>query len=178
MQEILRLIVMIILGGLLVLTILAQLKIEVIDRFCQQYMLGIIPKWTFFAPKPGVTDFRISYRCFTGVNESTGLVPVFEEFFHRPFYAFIWNPNKRLKKAVFDMSVELATMLEQNHHKNNNYYIEISLPYLLILSYVSSLPQVQLYSKVQFVISLSSYHAGEEKLQLMYTSNIHSLNDV
>ncbi len=159
------------------LTILNQFNNERLSYFCRKYLFGIVPQWTFFAPKPGMNDFRVSYRCFLDdVADSTKLCPVFENYFDRPDYAFFWNPQKRLKKAVFDMCIELATIITHNQKKASTIRLELSLPYILILSYVSNLPEVKLYSKIQFLISISSYKEHAEKLQVMYISDIHTLS--
>lgn len=158
------------------LTILNQFNCLWMHRLNQRYLLGLIPTWTFFAPKPGMHDFRIAYRCFLNDDDCTPLHPVFENFFSRSHLSFVWNPNKRLKKAVFDAGVELAGLIEENSKNNNKYCIELSMPYILILSYISSLPEVKMYCRIQFVVLLSTYTVGQEKLHPLYVSNIHNLD--
>src|SRR4051794_29043691 len=66
----------------------------------------LVPHWSFFAPHPNCEDYYIYVR----VGSLQGLSPWSELTFDptRPWYAGIWNPGRRTRKAVFDLCQGLA----------------------------------------------------------------------
>jgi hypothetical protein len=64
--------------------------------------LSLIPRWTFFAPNPVVTDYRLCYR----TAAADGAASDWEEIDligGRTIVSALWNPQKRTIKAISDM---------------------------------------------------------------------------
>jgi hypothetical protein len=133
--------------------------------------MSFIPTWSFFAPTPGMLDHHLLYR---GIDEQEQ-VQDWQEAFpikeKRSFFAFIWNPDKKFLKALLDMvQILIRFCLASNDEKQ----ICLSIPYLHILNYTSSLDHDKSIKKIQFMILASSrlYDYSVE-----FVSNVHPLQD-
>src|SRR5580698_7748189 len=91
-----------------VLSISAQLSVSVLPRAIRLHKLlkpadplGLIPRWTFFAPNPGIYDNHLLFR--TGPTiDSLGDWREIEIICRPVFGSFIWNQRKRQRKAFTD----------------------------------------------------------------------------
>ena len=57
-------------------------------------VLGLIPVWTFFAPRPGTSDYRIFFRGKNARGESVPWAELELSEARKPWH-FLWNPHKR-----------------------------------------------------------------------------------
>lgn len=85
--------------------------------------LGLLPRWTFFAPNPGIYDYHLLYRECESLETQLGTLQMVEESKHLvgpwlqvpdvcPDSAqlMLWNPQRRVTKTVTDIVAGL-TML-------------------------------------------------------------------
>ena len=129
-----------------------------------------VPQWNFFAPSPGVHDFHLLYRD----KFSNGAVGVWQEVppftAHRHWMSAIWNPEKRIKKALYDLTLTIA--LSKPVAQVDAAWIKLSVPYLLLANYVSSLDRPFSVSATQFLLMQSS--PGDAPA-VLFVSDLHSL---
>lgn len=119
---------------------------------------SLIPKWTFFAPRPKTTDYLLCYqdRYGTPARDSE---PVAIEFRQKgafwPVFRFLWNPNKRNTKAIVDIAGFILSYAAANRSRiaKNALALELYVPYILLLNFVSYYaPPLQPNSKRRFLV--------------------------
>jgi len=145
---------------------------ERVKRHLSQYdPLGLLPCWSFFAPNPGTTDYRLVYRDFGNENGADDWLEV--PIYHRNCLRCIWNPDKHKAKAFSD----LVQMLFRNCEtlSENLTGVQLTWPYLAILRQITSLPKAQGVARRQFAVVASSGHIVPRKLTLLFVSAIHQL---
>lgn len=130
--------------------------------------LFLIPQWKFFAPNPNETDYFLYYRIFIGDQISPWRIVTFGK--ERKWFAFFWNPYRRNRKAFFDLCQSL--FLHKESSKNS---ILFSLPYLLILNYITSLDIFQLGDNIQFAIAGNNPSTNPQELELGFISDLHKI---
>lgn len=160
--------------GVLVLTALAQRpKLRLVCWLKSHDSFALIPTWTFFAPNPGTTDTRILWR----ERLLDGSVSQWHEV-EPPtggFLRAIWNPSKRVRKALTDVGQILTRRASQ---QPDNRLLLVSMPFLMLLHYVSSLPASPLVEARQFVI-VQTFGCDEDENEprIMLVSNWHALQE-
>ena len=153
----------------LVITLLAQ------HRHFQPFInafnaLHIIPRWTFFAPNPGVRDYHlvIRDRCSDGRLASWKSVPVYSP---RPKFGYFWNPQKRSSKILNDAVQAIKLLLKRENIGIAG--IPFTVPYLLLLYYAAhAVPPEPDAMEFQIAIIESSGH-DERKLECSFLSSFH-----
>jgi hypothetical protein len=133
--------------------------------------LALIPRWTFFAPKPGTTDFQVLFRdrlfddqltSWRELDSSSGSV----------YLRWIWNPDKRKSKAIFDIAITLpGTVLEDPTDAST----VVSIPYLCLLKQACSAPRNRLSVETQFAVAMTSGIAPPREHKILLTSRFHRL---
>jgi hypothetical protein len=106
---------------------------------------GLIPGWTFFAPTPGVTDYRFVVRD----RGRDGYTPWHELEWcrtRRPLDA-LWHPSRYRTKLIVDCVGALSTTVQELKRSGIDVEREsqtwmISVPYLVLLNAASSLPRL------------------------------------
>lgn len=128
----------------------------------------LIPRWSFFAPVPGMDDFHLLYRD----ELQGGVVGPWRECSEfaaeRTLAAALWHPSKRAKKTLCDVAVGFTQLGGSEPDA-----IRLSIPHLLLLSYVTNLPRSSLSAARQFVIVETN--AAEPRPQVVFLSGMHSL---
>src|SRR5690606_33415372 len=90
----------------------------------------------FFAPTPGVNNLFLLYRLQYKDGTVGNWKSILDMDRYRSPWTFIWNPNKRLKKTLFDLFVTLTS--EDLSNDENKAKVKMSIPYLLILNHLNS----------------------------------------
>lgn len=137
----------------------------------------IIPRWTFFAPSPGVVDYRIVFQDYRNEDEPVGNVREIQLHAARSITHAIWNPDKRIRKGFFD----LAQQLQQLHQlqrgsseRNVNLGIQMTDPYLAVLNVIMA-PE-RLWPDAQyrrFLVVFTSGFDGEQTPVPAFVSDFH-----
>lgn len=140
---------------------------KVIGRVKRRDVFALIPTWTFFAPRPGTTDFRVMYR---DCSLSGGFSRWLEMREDRPGpLRAVWNPAKRAGKGTTDMCNTLLRMARQDLGKR----IYLQIPYLTLLNYVSAAPRTEVSHLRQFAIVRTSGHDAPRDTALLFVSALH-----
>lgn len=121
---------------------------------------GLIPAWSFFAPRPGVHTYRLFYRHISEIGD----VSAWREHCVLPrrsyLWSCIWNPGGRERKAIFDLCMDLTTeargLVTEPEYSSD--LMSITMPYLVCLNLVSSQPQSPATRYVQFLITRQDRH--------------------
>jgi hypothetical protein len=141
-----------------------------VGRWIRKYDLFVlIPEWRFFAPRAGEHDFYLLYRD----RNTSGEVSNWHEVHvagPRRWWNFVWNPHKRASKALFDLSVELSSIIV-----NQPDGIQLSLPYLSLLTVVSAEQRVARTGQTQFMILMLKRNLSETTSQVLFVSDPHDL---
>ncbi|MDR6507729.1 hypothetical protein J2805_003436 [Arthrobacter oryzae] len=158
-----------------VTTLIAALPLKKPLRPASALLAPIIPSWSFFAPEPGVIDFHILVR---DVSPNGHVTPWHEVCSHknRVWYDFVWNPGQRQRKALFDVSQELTAIASSSAFRESPNTIELTVPYLTILNYVSELGRTPFASRRQFVIVSTSRRNPDPAV--LFVSGLHSIDGV
>ena len=132
----------------------------------------LIPKWTFFAPSPGNTDYHLYYRDITHDGEISEWTVAISPH-DRGLFSAVWNPQKRVRKAQSDMVHSLVRLPDEQ--KDNIYLIYSSLPYLLLLNMVTNMPCGPSVKSRQFMVMESSGFNPRFKTRLLIQSGVHDV---
>lgn len=173
------------LAGWFVLSILGQIEVAEPDsrfqRLRRRDWFGLIPVWTFFAPRPAWTDYHLLYRDRLADGDMTPWTEVVAVEPRRLRHA-VWNPGKHSRKAVIDMVRTLTKELEQAKRRADARGEEwkvparifTSLPYVAILHLVGNLPRLSGAECTQFLI-MKRDAAGPDDPGVMMLSALHQL---
>lgn len=147
-----------------------QLPITAARQLTTWDPIGLLPVWRFFAPMPGNFDFHLLYRD----QLADGTITPWTEYrplLSRSPWSFIWNPDKRQRKALLDLAQELVRFQREQSREQ----LLLSVPYLVLLNFVSELPRPEPRQGTQFAIMVSRGAAHDEEPQLLFLSSLHPL---
>ena len=111
---------------------------------------GLVPIWTFFAPKPGTSDYHIIIR--DGSSGCPGEWVELEWCHQRRILDAIWHPDRQRTKVIVDCINGIAMQLKEMRATRSMRseavtegilsapYLAISAPYLVLLNVVMSAP--------------------------------------
>lgn len=159
---------LLILALFLILSAASQVRTPVENRLRTLDLFNWLPFWNFFAPRPGTLDFHLLYRdqLPDGVLTSWREIPLGQQ---RRWHDFLWNPRRRLKKALFDA----AGGIKRKSAREDGPDVRITVPYLLLLTYVSGLPRIYPAVKTQFLVMASTPAAAESEPVVLLYSDLH-----
>lgn len=157
------------LGTWFVLTCLSAFPLK--RRLCgrSEFLSKVVPTWSFFAPNPGSYDFRLLSRdeLVDGTITAWRELRIYSD--SRPLMAAVWNPGQRRKKALFDIAQELSVGASA---WDDPEMVKLSVPYLLLLTYVSSSAFSALSRRRQFVLVTASRRCDPT---VLFVSEMHDL---
>ncbi len=130
---------------------------------------GVIPYWNFFAPTPGIWDYSLLYRDRLQSGGHTAWREI-QLCTPRTAVDWLWNPGKREKKALFD----IITALMQSAQDVKPDHLVLSVPYIVLLDYVSSVPRPYAAEATQFLLMAEEPGTGKEPF-VMFNSHEHPL---
>jgi hypothetical protein len=113
-------------------------------------LFGIVPDWRFFAPTPAKLDYHLLYRDRLADGTATDWTEVSVTPARR-WYCCLWNPFRRDRKALFDLTTEIARIAVYDGAR----YVPGSVAYLALLSYISALPRLPGSIMTQFCLMAS-----------------------
>jgi hypothetical protein len=138
--------------------------------------LGLLPRWTFFAPNPGIYDYHIVYR---EVNDGDGSdlnpdtsnswrhIQIISETAAIPL---LWNPERRIAKTISDISNSIIGMLREKIAPD-------VVPYTPSYFLMTHLAQrgVTRGSKIEWAIVKSHGFHGNRTFSPVFVSNVHEV---
>jgi hypothetical protein len=158
-----------VLAIIFILTIIGQFQNKFVNDIRQKDLLNFLPAWYFFAPTPVTYNVFLVYR----VAYEDGQSSVWQQVaFHeqRMWWHCIWNPKKRMNKAFFDLMKDLIDHIRLNR---DEHFVAMSLPYLILLNFVSSREHPIAAAQVQFAIMRKE--SGETDHEVLFVSGYHGL---
>jgi hypothetical protein len=162
---------LVILSVWVLVSALSQLNLGVTKALKARDMFSLIPNWSFFAPRPGTSDYHLLFRDI----DSRGECGKWRELAlaeARTLSGAIWNAPKRSRKVLSDVVRGLVRLAQDKSRKD----FSLTLPYLAILNYVSALPRNDPSLKTtQFMILMSHGFFSEQDPQFVFMSNAHRL---
>jgi hypothetical protein len=165
---------------LIISTLVAWFALSVLNQYrrgkwieyAKRYdILALIPTWTFFAPSPGRTDYHLLYRDFA----ANGNLSLWRDVELKPYsqLRFVWNPDRRISKAVTDQIPSIVSPIREGDAYDRVRMLEV--PYIMILTFVSTIPQDFLAYRRQFLIAQTNGPEYERDPQILFVSPLHDL---
>jgi hypothetical protein len=158
-------------GSWLALTILNQFEGRISYRLRRLDMLGLIPVWKFFAPKPGIHDHYVLIQDRDLSGHSLEWKQVLGPMGRRP-ESFIWNPDKWENKAVADL-VQLVAQVMQADVLDRQ-ALMLTSPYLVMLRFALRQPCDPQIVCRRFALVRKQGRSGEIELSL--ASDFHPVH--
>jgi hypothetical protein len=131
---------------------------------------GVIPHWSFFAPQPGVWNYHLVYRDQLADGAITRWTEVDIIDARTPWHS-LWNPRRRMKKAFHDLVTQL--MRESTTQPIDG--LPLSISYIMLLTFVSSLPRSIGTQGTQFAIVMGYGGTSAESPVPAFVSALHPL---
>ncbi len=156
-------------GSWLLLTILCQVPGRASSYLRTWDFLGLIPEWNFFAPHPNTGDYHLLYRDRLLDGSFTEWTELRQSESYRWWHA-VWNPARRRKKALFDLTAALAREIREAPDT-----LQVSMAYLSLLQHVSSLGRPEAVVGTQFMIMRSHGMISTQEPDVMMVSEVHGL---
>jgi hypothetical protein len=157
-------------GLWLVATLIKQARTPWAHVVQRHDRLSIVPQWTFFAPNPGRSDLHILYRdrradgCYTAWTEMNTTSA-------RSPWSWLWNPRKRVRKAISDAVGALASIPQSEVGPE----IMVSRAYLMLLSTVCSAERPVDARYREFVIAATDRTDPDAVPRVRLRSALHPL---
>ncbi len=156
----------------LVLTVVNQFRRGAwISGIKQRDVLALIPTWTFFAPRPGVTDHNLLYRDRGPEGDLSAWRQVHPA--DASFLRCLWNPTKRERKSISDLSQSLVRSAARP--LGNRLYTQLS--YVVLLNLVAQARPSAFAIERQFIIVRSFGFKRMRAPQILFASDFHVLDD-
>ncbi|MET0885763.1 MAG: hypothetical protein ABWX92_04860 [Mycetocola sp.] len=114
-----------------------QFRWEWWERIARRDVLGLLPRWTFFAPRPGRHDLHILIR-----DWSAGSPGQWRELERRPptpWRRAFWNPDRFVRKTVTDTGNALVRAASRPEAGSPT-SIQLHSAYIEILGWVMAAP--------------------------------------
>ena len=160
----------VLLAVFLVVTAVAQIRHPAVMSLRRFDFFGLLPAWWFFAPDPAKGDYSLVLRQQHGERQVTDWVEL-RVVSKRRWWACVWNPWRRQSKTFFD----IATDLMDHSRVVSPVQIQASVPYLLLLCFVSDLPHITGATALQFALTLADDSGADSEPQLIFVSAWHGL---
>jgi hypothetical protein len=155
----------------LLLTVVKQLPGPWLARLFTRDRLGLVPGWTFFAPHPGTYDYHPLVRYRVDERELSPWRELDLGIEARTSRALVWNPHKRGRKALFDLTMDLGTLARSLPEKLDD--LQFSVPYLALLQAAARAPEAQFGNGVQFILVQNA--RDDTPPAVIFVSRLHDL---
>lgn len=156
-----------------ILTIPYQFDTEFSKNIARYDRLGLIPRWTFFAPNPGKIDIHLLVRFGKGDERISEWEEIFFIEEHKRdsiIMRSIFNTNRRFEKMLFDFVNDVRLLKKQISQ------IRHSSEYILLLSFTESLAIQRQADEVQFMLVGSNITLLDD-IEIIFTSDLHKIRE-
>ena len=134
----------------------------------------LVPRWTFFAPRPGRHDQHLVYRDIVDGVAGQWLQVYAGDF--RPVRRCLFNPTRFRQKALFDLVNRLrAGRNEFARFGLDARSVQLSAGYMALLALVAAQPAPVRPCLRQFAVARTAGHGSGRTLQILYISESHPL---
>src|SRR5262245_58261030 len=128
-------------------TFVRQVRKKGVSVWSGMERFSLLPYWSFFAPNPARSDYRLMFRD-RYVDGQLGLYRTVTLGGRTSWLNAVWNPTKRSQKALNDCVRGLARSTVRMPESS----LKTTLPYLAILNHVTALRRTAASEATQFVI--------------------------
>lgn len=126
-QSIFGIIGVIVFSVWLLSTIAFQRKSRLASQIARFDRLNLIPRWSFFAPDPGASNYHFVYR---GRDDATSASPWVElDLSPRGALFALWNPRKRYREGMIEL-FQLLVLFSRDHSAAR---LQFTAPYVILL---------------------------------------------
>lgn len=156
---------------LLLLSALNQFSFSFMKKVAEYDRWLLLPQWTFFAPNPGCTDYRLLYRDLDEQKQPFEWreIPLVRR---RSYWDGVWNPDKRRSKCLFDLT-QTVVIIRQEY--DNPAVTMTSIPYLALAHYVDREPLQPGAKFRQFIVVQTHGIFTEAGPEPLLRSEVHSV---
>jgi len=133
---------------------------------------GLLPRWTFFAPRPGRSDYHLMMQLFRGKEAGAWREEPLAD--RRTLLGAVWNPEKRHRKALADF-VRGLLRASSSFDREQRWQVQYTIPYLALLSYLSARGAAEDASHVRFMILESEGFFYEREPRPVFMSARHAV---
>jgi hypothetical protein len=155
-----------------VLTVLNQFNRGALIRRVKRHdAFALIPTWTFFAPRPGITDYNVLYRD----SDPVGALSPWRELwpYRSSASRVVWCPDKRARKSLSDMCQGLVRLASARPGAKPR----LDVSYVALLGAVSQRPRSGMAARRQFIIVRSFGYLRARPPEVLFASDFHALDD-
>ena len=149
-------------------TLIVQFSLPLSRSILSRDYLGILPIYTFFAPKPTDIDLHILIRFMVDDQlsdwEETELT--FKLNHRKKWFRWMINPYRRIEKLLFDFSNDIFKL------KTNPGAIRHLDEYIILLRYSETLAKLLNAKAVQFMLA-GDNPTLNKKLEVFLISDLH-----
>jgi hypothetical protein len=156
-----------------VLSVVVHLRDGIRAHLLRFEVWGVIPRWNFFAPRPGVHDVHLLFRDVDHDGEAGDLayVPMIGP---RRWYHVVWHPDKYRAKVVSDIAATLQEVSRHTHESDGDpRLLMFTQSYVLALHLTMQMPREPAARARQFVLARHRAFRGEAEHQVLFFSNFH-----
>lgn len=157
-------------GFWFVATLIKQLRTPWAGFVHRHDRFSIVPQWTFFAPNPGRSDLHVLYRDQRANGRYTAWTEM-NTMSARSAWSWVWNPRKRVRKAISDAVGSLASISQGDIGPE----IMVSRAYLMLLSMVCSAERPADARYREFVIAATDSTERDTVPRVRLRSALHPL---
>lgn len=136
--------------------------------------LRLVPRWTFFAPRPGRHDQHLVYRDI--VDGVAGEWHEIESSEFRPALRWLFNPTRFRQKALLDLVNRLkAARREFSGFGLDGRSLQLSAGYMALLAWAIAQPAQREPCLRQFAIASTAGHGATRTMKILFVSEAHPL---
>lgn len=147
------------------------LRVKKFDR------LRLVPRWTFFAPRPGRHDQHLVFRDIVDGVAGEWLEIQSADF--RPTRRWLFNPTRFRQKALFDLVNRLrAARTEFARFGFDTKSVQLSAGYMALLAWVNAQPAPVRPCLRQFAIATTTGHGTRRTLRILFVSEPHPVEQI
>lgn len=156
-------------AGWFAASVLNQFSLNWWKRVMRYDRLGLVPRWTFFAPNPAREDIHVVYRdrskSTQGPWRSLTTAPP------NPWVRWIWNPGRFERKAVIDLVNGLRNSRRQ--FKEHAQSVLLSTSYVGLAGWVMRQDRDSSTDYREFAVLTSTGFPPIQSLSVEFTSRVH-----
>jgi hypothetical protein len=134
----------------------------------------LLPRWAFFAPNPGITDYHLVYLLKSHTRDFDAWQEVSWSS-GRAWSSCVWNPTKRYYKIQFDAINAIMSICRDNSTYEEGALV-LTIPYLLLLNIACSHSCTQQADSIQFAIVQTHGFEPRKEPTVVLRSRLHSFS--
>jgi hypothetical protein len=154
-------------------SVIGQFDLRVTRWLRSHDHFSLVPRWTFFAPRPGRTDYHLMFQLFHADDAQSWCEQPLAN--RRTLLGAVWNPQKRNRKALADL-VRSMVRASSGIEREKLWQMQYSMPYIAILSYLSGAAAAEGPSHLRFMILESEGFYLEREPWPVFLSARHAVN--